>query len=607
MPLCPQIVITPITVTSTGMTQTSIIPIVAATTEEIDELQVEIDTIEVSVNGKNHIYRQTTAPDGSVYPLTEGDVWFDTDDNNIQYYWTGTAWVSVRDLGIQAALTASAAAAAGAAAAEAAAAAAVVTADGKNRVYRQANQPTGGTYATGDLWFDTDADNKTSRYSAASTSSITAKQASGGTATLTTSTAHAFVPGQTVTVSSVGAPFDGSFVVTTTPTTTTFTYAVAGTVAFVGVSGSASGAAGWYEVLYGNNSLANLSANKLTSGSIDAGVITVSNINAGNISTGSLAADRISANSITGGKLAVGTIEAVSIAAGTITGAKIAAETITASNIAVATITADQIAGATITAAEIAADTITAAEIAAGSITVDRLTAGTLTAFTLQTSTGDRRVTVSASTNSIAFREAGSNVGFIGPASISGIVMHYGTSFNAGATAYPHAYVSSGAAQIAYNSTTYVICNSTGVQLSGDVYTLDAFYNQDPSTSANAANTRMDTNGRTRRSTASSARFKEEIVSLSTVADLDPSKLLNLPIRAFKFKSDYLDATDNRSGVVVPGLIAEEVAEHYPIAADRGDDGLVENWNERFIIPGVLALIQDLHARVESLEGGTNG
>ena len=100
MPLCPQIVITPITVTSTGMSQTSIVPIVAASTEEIDELQVEIDAVEVSVNGKNHIYRQTTAPDGTVYPLTEGDVWFDTDDGNKQYYWTGTAWVSVQDTGI---------------------------------------------------------------------------------------------------------------------------------------------------------------------------------------------------------------------------------------------------------------------------------------------------------------------------------------------------------------------------------------------------------------------------------------------------------------------------------------------------------------------------
>ena len=539
MPLCPQITITPITVTSTGMTTTSIIPIVAATTEEIDELQVEIDTIEVSVNGKNHIYRQASAPDGSVYPLTEGDVWFDTDDGNKQYYWTGSAWVSVQDLGIAAAEAGAAAAAAAAAAASAAAAsatsaaaaaasaatAAQTTADGKNKVYRQATAPT-GTHTIGDLWFDSSADNKPNRW-----------------------------------------------------------------------TGSA-----WEAYGFGNLAVGNLDASAISTGTLNADRIAAASITGAKIVGGTIEAVNIAAGTITGAKLAVGTIEAVSIAAGTITGTKIAAGTITASNIATATITADQIAGATITAAEIAADTITAAEIAAGSITVDRLTAGTLTAFTLRTSSGARRVTVSASTNSISFTESSTTVGHIGPASVDGIVMHYGSTFNPAVTTYPNAYVSSGDARIAFSSTKYVQVATLGVTLSGDVYTLDAFYNQDSSTSANAANTRMDTNGRTRRSTASSARFKEEIVSLSTVADLDPSKLLTLPIRAFKFKSDYLDATDNRAGVLVPGLIAEEVAEHYPIAADRGNDGLVENWNERFVIPSMLALIQDLHARVETLE-----
>jgi hypothetical protein len=565
MPLCPQITITPITVTTTGMTQTSIIPIVAATTEETDELQTEINSIEASVNGKNHIYRQATAPDGSVYPLTEGDVWFDTDDGNKQYYWTGLAWVSVQDLGIQAAEDAAAAASSAAAAASAAAAsataaaaaasaaatAAQTTADGKNKIYRQTTMPTTGPFTEGDLWFDTDDDNKFYRYTSGAFSAFT----------------------------------------------------------------------------LGNEALASLSATKLTAGTIDASVITVSNINAGNISTGTLNADRIAAASITGAKLVAGTIEAVSIAAGTITGvkiatgtieavniaaatitgAKIAATTITASNIATATITADQIAGGTITAAEIAADTITAAEIEAGSITVDRLQAGTLTAFTLQTSTGTRRVTISAANNAISFREAGSTVGWVGPASVSGIVTHYGATFDPAVTTYPNSYVSSGDARMAYSSGIYVQVSSTGVVMNGNVYTLDAFYNQDASTSANAANTRMDTDGRTRRSTASSARFKEDIVDLSSVPNLNPSGLLSLPIRAFKFKSDYLDSTDNRSGIFVPGFIAEEVAEHYPIAADSDNEGVIENWNERFVIPGMLALIQDLNARIKTLEGNANG
>lgn len=544
MPLCPQITITPITVTTTGMTQTSIIPIVAATTEETDELQTEINTIEASVNGKNHIYRQATAPDGSVYPLTEGDVWFDTDDGNKQYYWTGTAWVSVQDLGIAAAETAAAAASAAAAAAtsaaaaaSAAASAAQTTADGKNKIYRQTTMPTTGPFSEGDLWFDTDDDNKFYRY-----------------------TSGAFSP---------------------------FTL--------------------------GNEAIASLSATKLTAGTIDASVITVSNINAGNISTGFLAAARIEAATITGAKLvagtiesaqiATGTIQAVNIAAATITGAKIAATTITASNIATATITADQIAGATITAAEIAADTITAAEIAAGSITVDRLTAGTLTAFTLRTSSGARRVTVSASTNSISFTESSTTVGHIGPASVDGIVMHYGATFNPAVTTYPNAYVSSGDARIAYSSTKYLQCSSLGVVAKGDLYSPDNFYNQDTTTTTNAANTWMSsTTGLTRRSTASSQRYKENIVDIRTIADLDPKKLLNLPVRAFRYKSDYLDSADDRSGSLLPGFIAEEVATAYSVAADQVE-GIIESWNDRYVVPGLLALIQDLYARVEILEG----
>lgn len=508
MPLCPQVTITPITVTTTGITTTSVIAANApATTEQANALQTEINSVEAAVNGKNHIYRQTSAPDGSVYALVEGDVWFDTDDGNKQYYWTGTAWVSVQDTAIAAATTAAAAATSAAAAASSAASAAQTTADGKNKIYRQSTTPT-GTFAVGDLWFDTANDNRIARW-------------------------------------------DGS---------------------------------SWVQYGLGNAAIANLDAGKIT--------------------TGYLAADRIEAASIAGTKIAAGTIEAVNIAAATITGAKIAATTITAGNIAIGTITADQIAAATITAAEIASETITAAEIAADSITVDRLTAGTLTAFTLRTSSGARRVTISAANNAISFTESSSTVGWIGPTSTSGIVMHYGATFNAAATTYPNAFVTSGSAQIAYNSTTYLICNSTGVQAKGAFYSLDAFYNQDSTTTTNTANTWMSgTNGLTRRSTASSQRYKENIVDIRTVPALDPNKLLSLPVRAFTYKADYLDSADDRAGTPLPGFIAEEVAETYEIAADK-NDGVVESWNDRFVVPGILALVQDLHARVTTLEGG---
>jgi hypothetical protein len=87
------------------------------------------------------------------------------------------------------------------------------TADGKNTIYRQTTAPTGGTYASGDIWFDTDDNNKIYR-------------------------------------------FNGT---------------------------------NWNEaVQLGGNALANVTANSITAGTIDASVITVSNINAGNIASGTL-------------------------------------------------------------------------------------------------------------------------------------------------------------------------------------------------------------------------------------------------------------------------------------------------------------------------------
>jgi hypothetical protein len=117
---------------------------------------------------------------------------------------------------------------AAAAAAAADAATALSTADGKNTIYRQTSQPTGGTYANGDLWFDSDDDNKLYRY-------------------------------------------------------------------------SSSPSPAWTSFTLGNNALSNLSANKITAGTLDASLITVSNLNAGSITAGTL-----TGISIAGGKIDIG-------------------------------------------------------------------------------------------------------------------------------------------------------------------------------------------------------------------------------------------------------------------------------------------------------------
>jgi hypothetical protein len=120
-------------------------------------------------------------------------------------------------------------------------------------------------------------------------------------------------------------------------------------------------------------------------------------------------------------------------------------------------------------------------------------------------------------------------------------------------------------------------------------------------TTANAATVWISTTGQLRRSTASSERYKTDIVNLNDVPELDPKALYDLPVRAFRFKDGYLPETDDRFGVLVPGFIAEEMDAIYPAAADYTEG--VETWNDRMIIPAMLALIQDLHKEIQLLKG----
>jgi hypothetical protein len=75
------------------------------------------------------------------------------------------------------------------------------------------------------------------RWFAEATNTITNKSLTSNIATLTTGTAHGFLAGQSVTISTVDSTFNGTYTITTVPTTTTFRYAkTAGDVASAAVS-----------------------------------------------------------------------------------------------------------------------------------------------------------------------------------------------------------------------------------------------------------------------------------------------------------------------------------------------------------------------------------
>jgi flagellar hook assembly protein FlgD len=100
----------------------------------------------------------------------------------------------------------------------------------------------------------------------------------------------------------------------------------------------------------------------------------------------------------------------------------------------------------------------------------------------------------------------------------------------------------------------------------------------------------------------SSIRFKENVVNISEKEGLDPAVLLNLPVRSFTYKQGYLPEDDARYGMDLPGFIAEELEQIYPIAVDRDADGTPQRWNADFIIPGLLKIIQTQNHSIESVK-----
>ena len=181
-------------------------------------IELAVEAIDLHIP-PNYVFYQPEPPEGTEErPLMVGDFWFDTDDGNHMYTWDGSAWVDPADAILAEGATAAqaAAAAAQAAAAEAASAitdaataqaaadaahaeavsAAAAAAEGitdaaaaqsaadaaqaaadaaldaaeaaaglaGNHIYNQSSEPTGGTYALGDIWNDTDDGNKQYRW-----------------------------------------------------------------------------------------------------------------------------------------------------------------------------------------------------------------------------------------------------------------------------------------------------------------------------------------------------------------------------------------------------------------------------------------------------------
>jgi hypothetical protein len=578
MPLCPQITNTPITVTQTAdFTVSSVLPVVPATTTQVN-----------------------TANAAAAAALAEAEQALA--DAAIAISTANAANVTATDAAFEAGVAQS-------------------TADGKNTVY----YGTGSTPGTGGI-FGASGNGTTITYNAynglvvgqtvvisgIANNTANISNASGNGSTVTYTASNNFAVGQTVTVSGINpSRWDGSGVITAANASS---FSIAGTT--TGTPAYISGGSATAPSLL--NTTGTVATQSFSS-------FTIASTRRGNYTSGG-------SLNVSGLTFKVGDIyfqyntSRQVIAQSTFDGSSFVSTPITNTVIA------------NLDAGKITAGTITGIAYNNGSGTFSVSPSGNLVA-TSAIITGQITATSGSFTGAV-FASSGSFTGAVTATSGSFTGSIYSTSGTIGGFTLASTYLSGSGGFTLYSNGTidggnantlfYGYVNIGGgsagserLVVTGDsnfngtiisvgtitstnnIISNNHFYTTNASTTGNAANAFINTGstpvGRLMRSTASSIRYKENITDIRNVAELDPKKMLDIPVRAFSYKSDYL-FNDDRAETLIPGLIAEEVDAIYPLAADYVG-GQVESINDRAILVNLLALVQDLYKEIAIIKG----
>lgn len=96
---------------------------------------------------------------------------------------------------------------------------------------------------------------------------------------------------------------------------------------------------------------------------------------------------------------------------------------------------------------------------------------------------------------------------------------------------------------------------------------------------------------------SSSKRYKKHIKDIS---EEDVQKLFDIPVVYFKYKPGYLEDDDSKVNTPIPGFYAEDMEQAFPDAV-RYENGKVEDWNYRTLIPAMEKQIQILYKQNQEL------
>jgi hypothetical protein len=240
------------------------------------------------------------------------------------------------------------------------------------------------------------------------------------------------------------------------------------------------------------------------------------------------------------------------------------------------------------------------------------ITSPTIAGGIFRTASSGLRIVINETANKIdIYPDSSSSPGYISASSVSSYGSLKLASPYASGFSQSNIQLYSLGSSLAYIQLTANVTSLTGglTVSAGSLFSGDADFSSNiiatgainATTLTPAPNTYITTSGQIRRTSGSSIRFKKDVVDLLSVVELDPKKLYDLPVRAFKYKNEFVSDEDSRYNKLIPGFIAEEVEEVYPIAADYDLNG-VEKWNANVMVPAMLALIQDLNTRLDALE-----
>jgi hypothetical protein len=227
---------------------------------------------------------------------------------------------------------------------------------------------------------------------------------------------------------------------------------------------------------------------------------------------------------------------------------------------------------------------------------------GIIVGGTITTSSGSNSVSLVGASNSLTFKNGGSNVGHIVPLSSNGVIMHYGATADGSGGTFPQMFVGSANASMFASSTIGIgIATGTGVSINGTTSLNNQTNYPGVATGAGTAMVLVSTGSRIAIVT-SSERFKEQIQYINTTGWLD--KVMQMKPITYKTSIDF--TTEGEPNETQIGFLAEDI---YDIGGDLEKAVVLDPLGEPFSLSYdrltvfLTLAIKELKAEIDQLKG----